>query len=273
MRIRVAHASLQFSDTDRQHTHDIKKIFERAKDRNYAWVMGTESGPGSGNISSELLRLGKAAGYRMWVPSEQGSGISRFTDAWIAVRKDLIAGDWEQKYQHVIPGSSAAYKAIGRPEDSHPRWAPKGLATVSFRSIPELGRISLATTHHLTKGKKPGPESVINGVDHHEWNMKLDKALTEWIQKAADGPDLAFASFDRNASDRLSKPIAGTVSIADELKKWQNTGHGDIDWIVKAKKDRRVKAHAFRVLNDKKFFLHTDHFFLEGVYNVEPLGK
>lgn len=110
MRIRVAHVSLQFGDTDKQHTSDITRIFDRAVARRYAWVMGTEAGPGSGNTGKELLRIGKDHDYQMWVPEEQAQGKGRATDCWIAVRKDLIAGGWKTGYVPVIPGSQELYK-------------------------------------------------------------------------------------------------------------------------------------------------------------------
>lgn len=271
MRIRVAHVSLEFGDSDKQHTHDIEKIFERAEDRRYAWVMGTESGPGSGNTGKELLRVGRDTGYRMYVPSEQSKGGGRATDCWIAVRKDLVKSGWKTRFIPVIPGSGELYKRNGVKEE-FPKWGPKGLVTANFQSIPELGEISLVAMHHLTKGATKGPHSVIHGIDHYALNMEMDAKCAEWVAKVAEGSALAFGSLDRNASDRRTQVnIAGTTTLADELKKWQNTGHGDIDWIFSTNKDRRVTGVNYRVLDDREFFLHTDHFFLEGVFNVEPL--
>lgn len=272
MRIRVAHVSLQFSDTDKQHTADIEKIFDRAVARKQAWVLGTEAGAGAGNTSKELLRIGKAHGYRMWVPSAQGKGIAHTTDCWAAVRSDLVKGGWKTGYVPVIPGSQELYRQQKLDEDLNPRWGPKGLVTVEFDSIPELGAINLVAAHHLTKGQVDGPKSVIHGVDHHEWNRKLDAALSKWLMEQSKGKALGFGSVDRNASDRHNvAAIAGTTTLADELKKWQNTGHGDIDWIFSVNKDGRVRGVNFTVLDDREFSLFTDHFYLEGVFNVEPL--
>jgi hypothetical protein len=272
MRIRVAHASLQFSDTDKQHTADIEKIFDRAVARRYAWVMGTEAGPGAGNMSSELVRIGGEHEYRMWVPSNQKQGAGKSTDCWIAVRKDLVKGGWKTGYVPVIPGSQELYKREGLDPDLNPRWGPKGLVTAEFDSLPELGAINLAVAHHLTKGQQDDKSSVIHGVDHHAWNLKLDIALGKWLGEQARGTALGFGSADRNASDRRNPAnIPGTTTMADELKKWQNTGHGDIDWIFSVNKDGRVKASNFTVLDDREFPLATDHFFCEGVFAVEAL--
>lgn len=271
MRIRVAHVSLQFSDNDKQHTADVEKIFARAADRRYAWVMGTETGPGAGNTGKELLRVGKAHDYRMYVPSEQSKGNGRATDCWIAVRKDLVVSGWKTGFEPVIPGSQELYKDQ-KPEPKFPRWGPKGIVTAEFKSIPALGDINLAVAHHLTKGQQDNKTSVIHGVDHHEWNEKLDNAIGKWLADEAKGSALGFASMDRNASDRRNPAnIPGTTTLGDELKKWQNTGHGDIDWILSVNKDGRVHGANLTVLDDRAFSLNTDHFFVEGVFRVDPL--
>lgn len=272
MRVRVAHASLQFSDSDKQHTEDITRLFKRAKDRRYAWIMGTESGPGAGNTGEELLRIGRDADYKLWVPEQQGKDVGRFTDCWIAVRKDLVESDWEIDYLPVIPGSSELYRDQGLDSGLLPRWGPKGLVTASFQSLPQLGEINLVCAHHLTKAQRKGPESIDHGVDRWKLNEQLDDEIGAWLAKHAEGRALGFASMDRNASDRRNPAsIPGTTSLADELKKWENTGHGDIDWILSVNSDGRVKGANFHVLDDSEFFMHTDHFLVEGVFQVEPI--
>ena len=274
MRIRVAHVSLEFGDSDAQHTHDIEKIFDYGVKRRHAWILGTEAGPGSGNTGKELLRVGRGHGYKMYVPSEQEKRGGRATDCWIAVRNDLVVSDWATDYIQVIPGSMQLYEEQGLDPELQPRWGSKGVVTAGFQSTPELGHIGLGVAHHLTKGQRKGKTSVIHGVDHWEWNQKLDDAYAEWMAKAGKGRDLAFGSMDRNASDRKNPAnIEGSTTLADELKAWQNTGHGDIDWILSFDKDGRVTGVRFTVLDDRKFFLHTDHFFVEGVFNVEPLKR
>lgn len=271
MRVRVAHLSLQFSDSDAEHTHDLEKLFDRANERKYGWITGTEAGPGSGNMSKQLVTIGREHGYRMYVPAaKKGPGWA--SDGWIAVRESLIKSGWKASYEPVIPGSQELYKAEGVDEDLLPRWGPRGLAKVSFKSLPQLGEINIAATHHLTQGQKNGPESVIHGVDHFEWNRKLDQELGKWMHEVATGSSLAFAAMDRNASDRRSTiEIPGGTTLADELKAWQNSGHGDIDWIVSYNKDGRVTGVRFVVYNDRQFHLFGDHHLLEGLYSIEAL--
>lgn len=262
MKVRTAHVSLEVFDNDKQHTEDVEKILERAVNRRYAWLTGTESG---GNTAKELVRVAKANGYRPHVPDG--------TDCWILVRNDLISGNFDANLQRVIPGAERLYREANLPnaDNLRPRWAPKGLITVGFDCDKLAGRINVGVTHHLTSGRVDGPDSVIHGVDHYDWNQKLDRAVIDWAREVAAGRNLAFFNTDRNLSDRRSgeDEIKGLTTLADELRDWQPSGHGDIDWMMSYDKDGRVTGASFTVLDDREFHLNTDHYFCEGVYNVE----
>lgn len=261
MKVRTAHVSLEVFDNDEQHTADVEKIVERAVNRRYAWLTGTESG---GNTAKELVRVARDNNYRPHVPEG--------TDCWILVRKDLISGDFKPHFERVIPGAQALYRELNLPnaDNLRPRWAPKGLVAVGFDCRKLAGRINVGVTHHLTDGRVDGKESVTHGVDHYEWNQKLDRVVSQWAKRAGEGRDLSFFNTDRNLSDRRSDEdeIKGLTSLADELKAWQNTGHGDIDWMMSHNRDGRVRGVSFTVLDDREFHLHTDHYFCEGVYDV-----
>lgn len=269
MRIRTAHASLQFNDSDKQHTHDIEKIFDRAVDRRQAWLTGTESGPGAGNTGRELIRVARDHGYRPWVPEHQANGIAQHTDCWIAVREDLIEGDWKRGYEHVIPGSNQFEDEM---DLNGKVWGPKGLVHVAFDSTPKgLGRINIGAAHYLTGGREPGSK-------YWTLNEYLSSAVGDWARKVGEGPGLVFYGGDQNmADDKNDEPQGDTffgeplTSTWDELKKWESTGHGTIDVIASYNKDRRVKALRTFALNDKEFRLNTDHFYVEAVFDVEPL--
>ena len=279
MKVRVAHASLQFSDSDKQHTADIEKIFARCRSRRVAWITGTESGPGSGNTGDELLRLSRAFGYQAFVPSEQRKGAGRATDCWIAVRQDLIKGGWKTGFLPAIPGSQQLYKEQGLDEDLTPRWGPKGLVTVKFDSLPELGEINVGAAHYLTGARNPR-NSEEHGVDHWEWNQKLTDVIGEWAIEEGDGTALVFYGGDQNMADRENDQPQGDTfmgepltSLWDEMKEWDNTGHGNIDVIASYDKDRRVKGLDIEAYDDRRFSLHTDHFYVEGLFDVEPLKR
>jgi hypothetical protein len=273
MKVRTAHVSMEVFDNDKQQQHDVEKIFARARVRRYAWITGTESGAGS-NLGRKLIDVGKDSGYRLWVPAIQGKGPGHGTDGWIAVRSDLIKGDWKPDVVPVIPGANVLYRKNDVDPDRKGlrHWSAKGVVSVSFDTTkPQLARnIGVGVSHHLTGGRFPN-DNTDGGVNHYEWNEKLDHAVSEWMEEAGRGGRLAFFNCDRNASDRRNnQEIAGATTLADELKKWQPTGHGDIDWMLSYDRDGRVSGDDFVVYDDKEFFLNTDHYFCEGVFNVTP---
>lgn len=276
MRLRVGHISLQFSDTSRQHTQDIERIFDRALRRRYAWITGTEAGPGAGNTTDELVRVGREQGYRMWVPSDtkrrgQASG------CWLGVRRDFITSGWKTGFVPGIPGSKELYQERGLDGDLNPKWGPRGIITAEFVN-KDLGQITLGVSHYLTKSRSP-KQPPIHGVDHWEQNKRLANVIAEWGKEAGAGPALVFYAGDQNMSDSLNDQPQGDTffdgpftSLGDELKRWFDTGHGSIDVLASYNKDHRVTAHNWQVFEDDEFFLNTDHFLCEGTYNVEPLA-
>lgn len=273
--VRAAHISLQFSDPHWQQERDIVKLFHRATQRNYAWLTGTEASPGSGNMNGPLLdRIGAEAGFRMWVPS-QSEGEGQFTDCWIAVRENFVHGPWRTDYEPVIPRSAKLYAELDHknPTKLKPKWGPKGLVTVEFKNS-RLGEINLGAAHYLTNGDKPGDESVIHGVDHYNLNVKMARAIEAWALRVGKGSALAFYAGDQNMNDRRLDTFHGgpMTSTADELERWQNTGHGPIDVMASLDRDKRVSAKSFRVFDDSEFHLFSDHNLLESVYSIEPLA-
>lgn len=275
VRLHVMHTSLQFSDTDKQHTIDIEAIFARADKRNVAWITGTEAGPGAGNMSDELVRVGDALGYRMWVPSAQKKGRPGWaTDCWIGVRKDLIAGGWEKGYDPVIPGSSELLDGGNAPGAR--RWGPKGLVHVGF-DTEELGRLNVSAAHYLTGARQPG--ETHGGINHWEWNEKLGLYVGTWAKEVGKGSALAFYGGDQNMADNRNDQAQGDTffgapmtSVWDEVKKWENTGHGNIDVVASYDPDGRVAGSYIRALDDKEFFLHTDHFLVEAGFDVRTIA-
>lgn len=253
---------MQFSDTDAQQKRDCENLFERAENKQYRWITGTEAGPGS-DLAKYLRGSAREAGFRFFVPE-------RPTDAWVAVDEGFIKGGWETGYTPVIPGSDQ----LDKTDKKFPRWGPKGVVWVSWET-DDLGIFSVAAGHYLTKGAFPGPQSKINGVDHYAWNKKLGTAFGEWAERRGEGKKLAFVGADGNMPLGKTDPFFGKplTPVQVELKKIENTGHGPIDWIATYDGDKRVTAKSVRVLNDREFFMHTDHFLLEAEIDVKPLAK
>ncbi len=245
MMLHLMHASLQFSDSERQREHDVKKIFNRAKRRNVAWITGTEASIGSGNLPEQIRKHAARNGYRVWHHKRQ--------DAWIAVSKDIINGDWKTFFRLIIKGRAKQYGA-------------KGINAVAFNNR-HIGVINIIATHYLTKGAVPGDP-------RYSGNEKLSTDINKYAKEVGRGPALVFYGGDQNMRDATLDTFFGGVLISswDELKKWPNTGHGNIDVIARSKKDSRVKAVYARAFTDKKFFLHTDHFLIETGYLVKTVA-
>lgn len=266
MRIRVAHASLEYKDSDKQHTSDIEKIFDRAVNRHYAWLTGTEAGPGSGNTGEELIRVAREHGYVPWVPQIQGNGVAERTDCWIAVRKNLIDGEMEKRFQLVVPGS----KQLGQHVDA--RWGPKGIVNVRFDSVnKDLGTVSIGAAHYIHDAHDPSEQP--------EWDLNQDlaRAIGDWAKEEGAGPNIVFYGGDQNSHDDKNNTPEGDsfhggplTSTWDELKQWDNTGHGTIDVIATYNRDGRVSSLQAQALNDREFHLHGDHFLIEATINVAP---
>lgn len=269
MRVRVAHISLQFTDSMAKKREDLQKLFARANARNYAWLSGTESG--SDRDAEYLVRMAEGRGYRPWVPEHQANGIASSTDCWIAVREDLIDGDWKAGYEHVFDGSNQLKDTMDLDGKD---FGPKGLVHVTFESTNrDLGKVSLGAAHYLTGGHDP--DSVF-----YKLNEKLGVEIGKWARREGRGRALVFYSGDQNMRDnRNDLPEGDTffghplTSSWDELQHWENTGHGNIDVIASYNKDGRVKALRTHVLNDREFHMNTDHFLVEATFEVEPKAK
>lgn len=270
MRIRSAHASMQYKDSTRQQDADQNKIFDLAVQRKYVWLTGTEAGPGAGQQGELLIKNGAEHGYKLWVPSVQGKGgDTRRTDAWVAVREDLIAGNWSQEFDFIIPSSKDLDREMDLPKGE--RWGPKGVVSVGFDCSLPIGHVSIGASHYLTDAHHPSS-------DYWEWNQKLADGIGKWARREGKGKNLVFYGGDQNMQDQRNNDPQGDTfmgnpltSMGDELKKWQNTGHGPIDVMASYNADSRVKALQWNVLDDREFHLNMDHFFCEGLWDIEVL--
>lgn len=244
----IMHASMQFSDTPAQMEADVKKLFDRAKKKNASWITGTEAGAGADPLRSLLKKYAKAAGFRFHSEAKQ--------DSWIAVNEELIDGDlWEPYYKKVVDGSA------GRSTD-------KGPMSITFQCRQLGSKVTIIACHYMTHGRP---------VDNPAYNYLLDentalaKAIGERATEMGRGRDLVFYGGDQNIVDRTDDTFLGAplTSAWDELNKYENTGHGNIDVIASYDPDVRVTADWIHTLDDKAFFLNTDHYLIEAGYNVK----
>lgn len=250
-RLRLGHASMQFSDSPAQMAADVRAIFARAVNRDLAWLTGTEAGAGADPLSRLLAEAAQANGYRYYRP--------KTTDAWIAVRRDLIAGGWDEFYGGKVIDGKAGVST------------DKGVVRVSFDTA-QLGRISVLAGHFLTKGRPEAsdPAYRVNAP----LNTKLAQAIADEARRCAKGSALAFYGGDNNINDRTDDAfiVKGFTSVSDELRKWPNTGHGPIDVIGTWDADGRVKALRWHAFPDAELPLATDHYYCEAVVEVRELA-
>lgn len=246
LRLRMAHISMQFSDTDRQMKQDVRRLFDRAEEKEWAWFTGTEAG---GQKAKPLPRLladeAKRKGYKFH--------LSR--SCWVAVHQGIVKrGSWDDGYVPVI--------------ESHEGVSPhtdRGIAWGSF-THRDLGDIAVGAGHYLTKGRKPGDP-------HYQLNQRYARAIGDWAREKGRGPALVFYHGDQNIVDRTSDTFFGQplTSAWDALKRYENTGHGNIDVIAQYDKDARTQFTRVRALDDSEFPLHTDHFLVEATARVKTL--
>jgi len=252
IRLHLMHASLQFSDSREQQRADITRILNRAKSREVAWLTGTEAAASaSGNSNHELLEdLAPKFGYRY---------ARRGGDSWVAVSKDWVDGGWDVYSEQIVPGEAGDHSA-------------KSVFAVSFMSERLGAEVTVMAGHYLTRGR---PESKVAAQRvNAKINTAYARGIGEYAKKKGKGAALVFYGGDQNIVDRTDDTFMGEplTTAWDELKKWENTGHGNIDVIASYDHDRRVSAAYCRALDDKEFPLHTDHFLVEAGFDVLPLG-
>lgn len=243
-RILMGHASLQFSDTPKQQQSDADKLFARAQKRGLWWLTGTEAG-GKTELKRILRETAPRYGYRVYVPNG--------TDSWIAVRSEVMTTRrWEPEYTKIVDGEAG-------------KFTDKGPVSVSFDTV--LGPITVIACHYLTHGRPvSNPE-----YNRMLWvNQKLADAIGRVAREKGKGRALVWYHGDQNIVDREHDTFLGAplTSCWDELQRWQNTGHGNIDAIANYDGDGRAECAWAQAYDDTEFPLFTDHFYVEAAYDV-----
>jgi hypothetical protein len=85
----------------------------------------------------------------------------------------------------------------------------------------------------------------------------------------------SFFTADTNLVDRTTDVFFGKplTTCWDELGKWPDTGHGNIDVVGSVDNDHRVKCENAKVLTDKDLELFTDHFVVSTQYRVHKINQ
>lgn len=249
-RLKMAVAPMQFSDTTEQARLDFAKIFARG----YDVIFGTEVGPGS-DSDEVLMSEAKKAGYKIAFRSRY--------DTWVGVKASLVKkGTWKTGAEHAIDRSSMhTPKPPGR-------WGDKAIVWAQCE-IEGLGVCSFGSVHPLTHGGAGAALKAKTDDEHAE-------VCAKWIAEHGKGKALAFLGGDWNLSDRKFDLTQGKwkgVSCWDEVKEWDNTGHGNIDAILRSVADGRVlRWVSAEALDDQDLPLFTDHFLTEATVEIAELA-
>ena len=241
---------LDFRTTVKQRKMDINHCFERASDKKMAAIFGTE---GWESETRTILRaVATAYGYRFYGHPA--------TDAWIAVRSDLVHGKWDTFWKQAIKGTAGHNTAKG----------PIGVSFYNSR----VGDITLMPGHLLTKGRTNSKDTEYR--KNIAANTKIMAAYALEMKTRAAGNKIGFIGMDFNQLDNLVDVMYGEpfTTAADQLKKYPKThAAGPIDGFAKWDADKRVKFLDVRFYNDNRFQLHTDHFWGECDVEIQPVKK
>lgn len=249
-RVNVWHSSMQFSDPKPQQRKDAERLFVRQRGRKARWGTGTELGDPL--FRAIMHDAAERAGYRLHV----------LRDAWVAVDLSVIVpGSWREGYEHAVDST----EGDGR------RHTDKGVVWASWEDIA-FGRMTVGAAHYLTHGR-PDARSKEYGVNLDE-NRRIARVIGEWAREHGRGKRLVFFGGDQNIVDRHADTFLGEADLTstwDELGRWENTGHGNIDVLATYDNDGRVVALDTHAVDDSEFHLFTDHFLVEGALGIRPL--
>lgn len=239
--VKIAHLSMQFSDGSDAVKHDVKKLFNQ----DFKIVTGTEAGPG-GIVRTILWKGAIEAGYRIHFAH---------ADTWVAVKKDFIKGDWHTDYIKVIGAS----EGVGKHGE-------RGVVWVEFESVLNR-KFVVGAGHYLTNGRRPGDPNFL-------LNRRHGPVFEKWVKGHGKGAVVIYNG-DQNMNDEHLDTFFGAplTSTWDKLKKWPNTGHGNIDVVASYDRNLGVDWKNTVVLNDDKFPLRTDHFLVVATADIKPHRK
>lgn len=250
--LRVAHASMQFSDSEASHEHDARAIFDYAKSKQVVFLTGTEASTSRRNhdLHDFLTRYAKLNGYRI--------NAHKYGD-WVAVNTALASFVEEGYAGPFVSGTSGKSAAHG----GH---LPRGIAWLTAK-VPGIGTVTQGSAHFMTQ----------NSIDRGGTggNGPLLDGIASWGRNKGKGRSIVFFNADVNSNDQRNDVFQGRpfTTVWDELGKWPGT-HGSearggtIDVSASYDVDARVSAKSATVLDDSELRLATDHFMLLATYQV-----
>lgn len=235
LRVHAGHVSLRYSLTTAQKEADALKIFSIGFD----WITGTEALEKNGY---NALRKA-AAKYGYWIHRPSGQ------DCWVAVKGSIVDGRVHGWYSGtVVPGKKGKHSNLGVP-------------AVRFKhKNPGVGWIGVASAHYTTRKQDP------KRVGARRIASKISSLSRSW----GKGPWLFFSGIDGNQSDKTTDQYFGGPMITcwDEVGRYPDTGHGNIDSVARSKGDLRVKCVSANVIGDTLIPLSSDHKIVSTYYEI-----
>lgn len=243
--LRIAHVSMQFSDTAAEHERDCKTVFAYAKSHRIVFLSGTEGT----RMRTHLGTYAGRSGYQLnWHKSGE----------WVAVNKQLAEVSDTGWVGPLIPGTVGLKAAQG----AH---APRGICWTTAK-VPEVGTVTVGSVHFLT-------QRSIRGSGHT--NQPLIDGIAKWGRDKGAGKALVVINGDVNLNDQRLDVFKGKPfkTVWDELRKWPGTHNtkdsGTIDISASYDHDGRVSAKSAQALDDSQLRLGTDHFMILATYRVK----
>lgn len=241
---RAAFAPLQFSDNAGQKAHDARAIFSQG----YDFLAGTEAGPGSGNLPSELRKYAAMFGYAIHLTDRY--------DTWVAAKKTLIHSNLKTGAVHAVD------RATKHDPEPPGRWGDRGVVWMSFNMGPTFGTVVLGSVHFLTT-------SGAGAKLKRETDAAYSQVIKKWGETHGAGRQVALLGGDFNKPlKNQADPFGGVAPFEtcwSDLRVYPPTGPkgGTIDAWCRYLPDTRVKFTGARSRGDGEFFLHTDHLLVE----------
>jgi hypothetical protein len=254
--LRIQHNSMQFSDNRDQHAHDAKAVFDRAAEREVAFVSGTESGNAADNHDLRDFLIREAHAHGFFIRAH------KFGE-WVAVNRDLVQVEDSGFRGPYIQGTHG----LNASEGAH---SPRGITYASGTlKAEDVGLVTVGSAHFLTNRSEE-----VSGS-----NAPLIKGVGEFGHEFGGGRKLVFMDADANDNDLRNDVFDGQpfTTARDELDRalathGRDKKHGTaIDFIASYDSDKRVSAVSYHVLDDSDLKLATDHFLLEATFEVESL--
>lgn len=243
MKIRMAHISMQFSDPSNEQHSDAEKVFDRAVQRDYCWITGTEAN--TGRITRIFWDHAKAHDFRF----------VRGGDCWIAVPKArIVKGTLDSEWHLVVNGQGGEHKH---------HFPDRGVLLATWED-KKLGRVSVLASHLQTHHVS---------ADRPKDNVAITDMIGRLARQHGGGRKKVWYGGDQNIYDNSKDTFKGEplTSCWDELKKHPPTHQTgtNIDVIASYDRDRLVSAYSAHRYTDKSFHLYTDHYLVEAVYNIK----